>query len=310
MRLVIGLGSLPRELIASALGDGFEFIATPSEADYAIAEAAIVRADFDFTKAVFESMPMLKAIARTGVGTDRVDLVEADSRKIPVIITPGSNSQAVAEGTFAYMLALAKRLPVLTTLVRTSGWNSREDYRVMDLEGKTLGLVGFGRIARIVAKLALAFGMEVRAFDPYAQIPELIKAQTLDELLKASHFLSVHVPLTLETRNLISTRELELIKDGAILVNCSRGGIVDLDAALTALDSGKLLGVGLDSFDPEPAEPHPIYDNPNVLLSPHVMGLSENAKSMTYVMAAERIRDFLTGKKVESIANLMIEGEK
>jgi phosphoglycerate dehydrogenase-like enzyme len=100
------------------------------------------------------------------------------------------------------------------------------------------------------------------------------------------------------------------MNEGAVLVNCSRGGILDLDAALAALESGKLLGVGLDSFDPEPAQHHPIYENPNVLLSPHVMGLSENAKSMTYKMAAEGIRDFLSGKKVESIASPIIEGEK
>jgi len=310
MRIVIGLGSLPEELISGALGDDFEFIAAPTEADYATAEAAIVRADFDFTKAIFESMPALKALARTGVGTDRVDLIEASSRNIPVIITPGSNSQAVAEGTFAYILALAKRLPVLTNLVRKSGWSERENFRVLDLEGKTLGLLGFGRIARIVAKIAGAFGMEVRAYDPYAEIPETLKAKTLDELLMASHFFSIHVPLTEETRNLVSTRELGLMKDGAVLVNCSRGGIVDLDAALAALESGKLLGVGLDSFDPEPAEHHPVYENPNVLLSPHVMGLSENAKSKTYVMAAEGIRDFLSGKNVESIANPITQGEK
>ena len=303
MKQVIGLGLLPQNLISEALGEGFRFISEPLATDFTHAEAAIVRADFDFTKAVFEAMPNLKAIARTGVGTERVDVEEATKRGIPVIITPGSNSQAVAEGTFAHLLALAKRLPVFTDLIRSSNWKARESFRVLDLEGKTLGLVGYGRIARIVAKLAIAFGMKVRAYDPFAKVPENISSKSLEELLDGSQFLSIHVPLTNETRNLISTFELNLLAEGAILVNCSRGGIVDLDAALLALESGKLLGVGLDSFDPEPAVHHPIFDNPNVLLSPHMMGLSENAKANTYLMAAMGIRDFLSGNQVAAILN-------
>jgi phosphoglycerate dehydrogenase-like enzyme len=310
MMKVIGLGSLPQDLITASLGQGFEFISEPLEKDYADAQAAIVRADFDFSKAIFDSMPALLAIARTGVGTDRVDVAEATRRGIPVIITPGSNSQAVAEGSFAHMLALAKRLPLLTELVRSSGWSKRESVRVLDLEGKTLALVGYGRISRIVAGLGLAFGMDVKAIDPFAEIPKELRVNSLEELLTGSHFLSIHVPLTTETRNLISTKELSLLAECAIVVNCSRGGIVDLDAALVALESGQLLGVGLDSFEPEPAIHHRIFDNPNVLLSPHVMGLSESAKKNTYVMAAQGIRDFLTGKKVESIINLEIKGDK
>lgn len=303
MKSVIGLGFLPQELIQEALGEEFLFISDPSGADFATAEAAIVRADFDFTRGVFESMPDLKAIARTGVGTERVDLQEASKRGIPVIITPGSNSQAVAEGTFAHLLALAKRLPVFTELIRSSNWQERESFKVLDLQGKTLALVGYGRISIIVSKLALAFGMNVKAYDPFAVVPKDLFVESLEELLEGSHFLSIHVPLTDKTRNLISTFELNLLAQDAIVVNCSRGGIVDLDAALAALESGKLLGVGLDSFEPEPAVHHPIFDNQNVLLSPHMMGLSQNAKANTYLMAARGIKDFLSGKQVAAIVN-------
>lgn len=308
-RLVIALGSLPAEEIQAELGSEFEFVLNPSESDFANAEGAIVRAEFHLNTQAFEKLSNLKVAARTGVGVDRVDLEAATKRGVAILITPGANSNAVAEGTMAQLLHLAKRLGELTNLVRAGGWRDRESYALGDLEGATLGLVGFGRIGRQVGQLAEAFGMKVLAFDPLADVPEKQRVSSLDELLGQSNYLSVHVPLTEETRNLIGARELSLMPQSSVLVNCSRGGIVNLDAAYDALVSGQLRGLGLDSFDPEPAVHHRVFDLPNVVLTPHVMGLSERAKRQTFLAAAAGVRNFLQGNKDYFAVNQKLEGK-
>jgi phosphoglycerate dehydrogenase-like enzyme len=249
-------------------------------------------------------MPNLKVIARTGVGTELVDLKEADARNIPVVITPGSNTVAVAEGVIAQILHLSKRLGPLTKLVAAGKWDQRTKYPVGDLANQTVGIIGYGRIGKKVADIASAFDLKILAFDPIAEIPTSHKATSITELLSASDFVTLHIPLTPETNGLISKSEFAAMKSGAILINCSRGALVDLDAALESLNSGKLGGLGLDVFDPEPPKHHPIFDHENVVLTPHVMGLSNQATIATYVMAAEGVRDFLTGVKPKAITNL------
>jgi D-3-phosphoglycerate dehydrogenase / 2-oxoglutarate reductase len=249
-------------------------------------------------------MPNLKVIARTGVGTELVDLKEADARNIPVVVTPGSNTVAVAEGVIAQILHLSKRLGPLTKLVATGKWDQRTKYPVGDLANQTLGIIGYGRIGKKVADIASAFNLKILAFDPIAEIPASNKVDSIAELLAASDFVTLHIPLTPETNGLIGKSELATMKPGAILINCSRGALVDLDAALDSLNSGKLGGLGLDVFDPEPPKHHPIFDHENVVLTPHVMGLSNQATIATYVMAAEGARDVLTGVKPKAIANL------
>lgn len=296
-RIVIGLGNLPRDQIQAELGSEFEFIANPTEQDFARAEGAIVRAEFLLDTAAFFRLKNLKVAARTGVGVDRVDVEEATRKGVAILITPGANSNAVAEGTMAQVLHLAKRLGELTNLMRESRWSEREDFPLGDLENSVLGLVGFGRIGQRVSTLAEAFGMKVIAFDPLVDVPTQYRVDSLDELLAKSNYLSIHVPLTEQTRNLIGERELGLMPHQSILVNCSRGGIVNLDAAYEALISGKLGGLGLDSFDPEPPVHHRVFDLPNVVLTPHVMGLSERAKTQTFLAAASGVRNFLQGNK-------------
>jgi phosphoglycerate dehydrogenase-like enzyme len=249
-------------------------------------------------------MPNLRVIARTGVGTELVDLKEADARNIPVVITPGSNTVAVAEGVFAQILHLSKRLGPLTKLVATEKWDERTKYPVGDLAGKTLGIIGYGRIGKKVAEIASVFSLKILAFDPVSEIPASNKVGSITELLSASDYVTLHIPLTPETNGLIGKSEFAAMKSGAILINCSRGALVDLDAALESLNSGKLGGLGLDVFDPEPPKHHPIFDHENVVLTPHVMGLSNQATIATYVMAAEGARDVLTGVKPKAIANL------
>ena len=302
--VIVGLGPISSEIVAPILGSDFAYIENPTPRDLAIAQGALVRAAFEFNKSVFDAMPNLKVIARTGVGTELVDLNEADTRNIPVVITPGSNTDAVAEGVIAQLLHLSKRLGPLTKLVATGKWEQRTNYPVGDLANQTLGIIGYGRIGKKVAEFASVFNMMILAFDPVAQIPTSQKADSIADVLTKSDFITLHVPLTPQTTGLIGKSELASLKTGAILINCSRGALVDLDAALESLNSGNLGGLGLDVFDPEPPKHHPIFDHENVVLTPHVMGLSNQATVATYVMAAEGVRDVLTGVKPKAIANL------
>jgi D-3-phosphoglycerate dehydrogenase / 2-oxoglutarate reductase len=290
--LVIALGDVPSDLVQPVLGENYRFVENPNPDDLLVAEGAILRADLDLDEELLSKLPNLKIACRTGVGVDRVDLERASNRGVAIAITPGANSTAVAEGTMAQLLSLAKRLPVLTQLVRDGGWSERDQIVVGDLDGKTLGLIGFGRIGSKVADFAKAFGMRVLAFDPHVALPEDLGVSSLEELLRSSDFLSVHVPLTEKTRNLVSKKEIDLLPQGAVIINCSRGGIVDLDAAALALETGKLAGIGLDSFDPEPAVHHRVFDLPNVILTPHVMGLSQGSKQALFVEAARAVRNF------------------
>jgi phosphoglycerate dehydrogenase-like enzyme len=187
--------------------------------------------------------------------------------------------------------------------VASGNWSDRTKYPVGDLENQTLGIIGYGRIGRRVAEIASVFGMKVLAFDSIAEVPASVKANSIIELLANSDVITLHLPLTADTTGLIGKKEFEVIKRGAILVNCSRGALIDLDAALQALDNSKLGGLGLDVFDPEPPKHHPIFDHESVVLTPHVMGLSNQATIATYVMAAQGARDVLTGVKPIAIAN-------
>jgi phosphoglycerate dehydrogenase-like enzyme len=297
----VGLGPVPADVVVPVLGD-VDFVAKPDAAQLAAAQGAIVRAAVKVGVEQFEAMPALRVVARTGVGVDDVDVAEATRRGIPVAITPGANTNAVAEGALAHILHLVKSLGPLTTLIREGGWAERTSIPVGDLEDSTIGIVGYGRIGRRVAHLAQAFGMRVLAYDPVAQVPSDQDAGGLDALLAASDVVSLHLPLLESTRNIIDVAALERMRPGAVLVNVARGGLVDLDAALSALESGHLGGLGLDSFDPEPATHHPVYDHPRVVLTPHVMGLSAKAARTTFVDAATAVRAVLDGGAPAAVA--------
>lgn len=303
MKKVVGFGPVDPAVVQPILGDGIEFVANPTAADVQEAFGAIVRAAFIFDAEQFAKMPNLKVVARTGVGTDSVDLVEATARNIPVVITPGSNTNAVAEGAIAHALHLVKRLAPLTRIIREGGWSARESIAVGDLEGATIGIVGYGRIGRRVAHLAESFGMNVLAFDPFAEIAAENRVESLDELLERSDVITLHVPLTEQTHHLINQQSVHKIKPGAILVNCGRGALIDLDVVHEAIISGRIAGLGLDVFDPEPPEHHAIFDLDNVVLTPHVMGLSVQATRQTFIDAAQGVKDVLNGKTARATAN-------
>lgn len=301
--IVVGLGPVPTEVVQPILDGHAEFVAQPTDTDLARAVGAIVRADVDVTASVFDQMPQLKAIARTGVGVDRVDVDQATRRGIPVVITPGSNTQAVAEGTIAHLLAVTKNLSVMTELVRQGRWAERSEHTIGDLEGGILALLGYGRIGRRVADLARAFGMDVVAYDPYADISEVESAATPAEAVARATHVSVHLPSTPETVGLVNRDLIASMPNGTVLVNLARGDVMDLDAALWGLNDGVLAGVGLDVFPEEPASHHPLMDHPRVVLTPHVMGLSTRSARATFEMAAQGIVDVLTGSTPAAVAN-------
>lgn len=242
---------------------------------------------------VFGSMPRLKAIVKHGAGVDNIDIPAATRRRVMVANTPGgNNSTAVAEGAVTMMLALLREVREMDTLVRENRWNERWGVRLGDLTGAKVGLIGFGRIARCVARICVAgFGAEVAAYDPLVGDADIRAAGAepmgLTEILKRD-VISIHTPLTESTRNLIDTVELGLMQPHAILVNCSRGGIVNEAALAEALRSGQIAGAGIDVFGAEPpAADHPLFGLPGCLLSPHVAGVTEaGMKDMALAVAA------------------------
>lgn len=298
----VALGPIEPSLVQPFLGAHQQLAVDPTAAQLAVADAAIVRAAFTVDKAMLDRMPVLKVIARTGVGTDLVDVAEAHRRGIPVVITPGTNTNSVAEGVFALLLATVKRLSTLTSLVREGRWDARSRITVGDLDGATLGIVGFGRIGRRVARVAAALDLQVRAFDPYADVPAEQRCDSIEELLADSDFVTLHTPLTAENRHLINATRLEVMRPGSILINCSRGALIDLDAADAALRSGRLAGLGLDVYDPEPPQHHRVFDHPNTVLTPHLMGFTHHAMALTIRAAVEGAAAVLRGEQPAAVA--------
>jgi D-3-phosphoglycerate dehydrogenase / 2-oxoglutarate reductase len=301
--VVVALGTVDPTLVTGVLGDTVEFVARPGPRELADAEGAIVRADAVVDAALLARAPRLRVLARTGVGVDLVDLEEASARGIAVVVTPDSATRAVAEGVLSHALHLVKRLAPLTRLVREGRWAERAGVAVGDLDGATIGIVGYGRIGRRVGELAAAFGMRVLAHDPFSRPPAGVDCPDLGELAAASDLLTLHAPLTGATHHLVDAGVLTRTRPGAILVNCGRGGLLDLDAALAALESGRLGGIGLDVLDPEPPPHHPLFDHPHVVLTPHLMGLTRRATAATFAAAARGVTDVLAGRRPGALAN-------
>lgn len=300
---VVALGEVPPALVIGTLGGEVRFVAQPGDADLAEAQGAIVRAGVVVDEALLAAMPRLRVLARTGVGVDQVDLAAATRRGVAVVVTPGAGTAAVAESAIGMALCLLKRFGPLTRLVQESRWPEREAALVGDLEGATVGLVGYGRIGSRVGALAQAFGAAVVAYDPFAGPPPELACTDLYELGAVSDVVSLHAPLTESTRHLVDGRFLSSAKEGAVLVNCARGALMDLDAVCSAVLAGRLGGVALDVFEPEPPVHHPLFDLPNVLLTPHVMGLSTRARAATFAAAARGVVDVLAGRHPEALAN-------
>ena len=220
-----------------------------------------------------------------------------------MVITPGAGTTAVAEGAIAMAMHLVKRFGRLTTLVRSGQWATRGTVSVGDLGGSVLGVVGYGRIGQRAAALGTALGMKVLAYDPVSEPPADVRCADLQDLVSRSDVITLHLPLLESTHHLVGTELLRHVKPGAVLVNCGRGGLIDLDAVHAALQDGRLGGVGLDVFDPEPPEHHPLFDHPDVVLTPHLMGMSRQGSAATFIDAAQGVLDVLTGHRPAAVAN-------
>lgn len=248
-----------------------------------------------YTHAVFAAAPELRVISRTGVGYDAIDLNEAVRRNVAVGVTPGVNHDAVAEHTFALLLAIVKNVIGNHTQIAAGGFARTA---TASLRNKTLGLVGFGRIGRAVGVRGHCFGMRVLAADPNPPSEtgnSGVNFVSLAELLAESDIISLHAPLIPETRNLIREENIARMKKGAIVLNTARGGLVDEQALADALVSGKLAGAGIDVFQQEPPLESPLLTAPNVILSPHLAGVDQQAIEDMAEMAAQTIVDVLQG---------------
>lgn len=256
--------------------------------------------------------PGLEAVARAGVGVDNVDLAEATRRGVAVFNAPRGNTRAAAELTLSLILALLRDLPGADRAVRDGGWEEFRSDPAGELHGRTLGIVGLGRIGSAVARRAAAFGAELVACDPYLDVDGRWRADELGvelvglgELLDRSGVVTLHTPLDEETRGMIGARELDRMREDAVLVNAARGGIVDEEALARAVEEGAIAGAALDVLAEEPPpEDHPLLRVPGVILTPHVGGATEAAKEAVSLEAAEALRGALLEGDVRRAVNV------
>jgi D-3-phosphoglycerate dehydrogenase len=271
-------------------------------------EGLIVRSATKVTRAAIAAAARLEVIGRAGAGVDTIDVDAATERGIIVMNTPGGNTTAVAEHTLALLLALARRISVADATLKAGRWE-KSRLQGVELLGKTLGILGLGRIGSEVARRALAFRMQVIAYDPYLtrEAAERLGVESveLDELLARADFLTIHAPLTGDTRRLLGEVELARMKPGVRLVNCARGGIVDEAALARALASGHVGGAGLDVFEQEPPPPdHPLLRFEQVVATPHLGAATDEAQSAVALAIADQVADVLVRGIVTNAVNL------
>lgn len=264
--------------------------------------AGIVSTD-PFDASVFAACPNLRVLARVGVGTDAIDLHAATEAGVAVTITPGINANTVADHTLAMILACCRRLLQNDSSIRAGAWERGGALSGTDLTGATVGIVGLGEIGRAVAHRLRGFDVNLVGADlPDVKWDGIVRAD-LDDLLRTANVVTLHVPLLPSTRGLIGARELSLMHPGAILINTSRGGVVDEAALVAALREKRLAGAGLDVFSEEPPHGSPLLEMPNVVLSPHIAGISIYSQQTMLEMATASILGVLAGGHPPGLLN-------
>jgi D-3-phosphoglycerate dehydrogenase len=265
------------------------------------------------TAEVMSKMPKCRIIARYGIGVDTIDLDAATKAGIIVTNNPTYCIEEVAEHTMALLLACARKIAFYDRLVRAGRWEVPPGKPIYRLVGRTLGLVGFGNIARQVAVRAAAFGMRVLYADPFVkegQFDAPGKKAEMDMLLREADFVSLHPPLTPETRKLMNDAAFSRMKPSAFLINCSRGPVVDTEALVRALDAKKIAGCALDTTDPEPLpNPHPLRGRDNVIVAPHAAWYSEQAMAGLQAGAPGEVRRVLSGEWPLNVVNRAVKGK-
>lgn len=304
---VVVADSVDVSALTAITGDPrFEIVvATGSELRPALRDAAalIVRSETKVDDALLQEAPHLRVVARAGVGLDNIDVEAATLRGVGVFNAPDANTLAAAEMTVALILALVRKVAAADRALREGRWD-RGAFKGVELSGRTLGLVGAGRIGKEVAARCRAFGMTVLACDPYLEQCEGIELCSLEKALAEADIVSVHVPLNDETRHLLDANRIAMMRRGSYLVNVSRGGVVDEAALVEALESGHLAGAALDVYENEPPPlSSPLFQAPNLVLTPHLGASTAEAQVRVASEVAESIRNALIDGDLKAAVN-------
>jgi D-3-phosphoglycerate dehydrogenase len=276
-------------------------------AELADADALVVRSAVQADAKLLESAPKLRVIGRAGVGVDNIDTDAATRQGIVVMNTPGANAVAVAELTIGLMISLARSIPRANSTMHDGKWD-KKTLQGSELRGKTLGIVGLGRIGLEVARRAASFGMDIIGYDPFVA-PVIARENgvtlvNIDDIFKQSDYLTLHVGLTTQTEGLINQTSLRIMKKGIRIINCARGELIVEAALAEALKSGAVAGAALDVFHQEPLKDSPFYALDNVILSPHIAGATDEAQEAIGIQLAMQVRDYLKLGVVQNAVNL------
>src|ERR1700739_2722371 len=312
MKIVLAEKVSPATLAVFAAEPGWEVLTHDKLPDglpsaLADADALVVRSAVQVDDALMEHAPKLRVIGRAGVGVDNIDAEAATRRGVVVMNTPGANAVAVAELTIGLMLALARKLPTANNTMHAGKWE-KKSLQGAELRGKTLGIVGLGRVGLEVARRARGFGLEIIGSDPFVSAAVARESGTrlvaLDEAIAASDYIPLHVGLTPQTAGVINAKSLALMKKGVRIINCARGELVDDAALVAALKSGHVGGAALDVFTVEPPKDSPYAQLDNVILTPHIAGSTAEAQEAVGVQIAMQVREYLKLGVVQNAVNL------
>ena len=278
-----------------------------------LAEAAkdfdgiIVRSETKIGSDLMDALPKLRVIGRAGVGVDNIDVKAATRRGIVVMNAPDGNTITAAEHTIALLVSMARNVPQAHTLLQSGIWDKKRFVGV-ELNGKTLGIIGLGRIGKHVAKIAKGFGMNIFAFDPFVSVEQAkdfgFELGTLDDVFSKADFLTIHTPVTDDTRNIIGKDAFAKMKKGVRLVNCARGGLVDETALLEAIENGTVAAAALDVFLTEPLSlDSPLLGNPQIITTPHLGASTTEAQEGVALTVAEQMSDYLLSGELRNAVN-------
>lgn len=265
------------------------------EENIADADILLVRSGTNITKELIDKANSLKIIARCGVGIDNIEISEATKKNIFVTNTPNANIISAAELTIGLMIAAARNISIADNSLKNKEW-SRSEFTGIELYGKQLGLVGFGKVARLVSERLQSFGMKIVFYDPFVESStEVEQKLNLNELLETSDFVSLHVPKTDETKNLISKDKLSIMKSNAIIINASRGGVIDEDAVFELVNQNKLFSAGFDVYENEPPNLDKESINSKAITLPHLGASTKEAQQRTGKEVVDNIKEILSG---------------